>query len=298
MRGIGADQGGPGEIQVVEIGPRQSGGRGGQGQVLAVVHQLAGLTGRGALGRDEDGGEDRRLTRRRGDHGERRVRKRGTPAVGGDRQVRCRAGLPVVQVQPPTPEITLDVLHLVQGVPGVVEQRGVAVTDVAVDDPALGGGGRGEQVIGAGVGSGRPAGEVRQPAAGLPVQVTVALVVEPDVDDRMIDIGGQRRRIDVRGALVARRRRPADRPLTVHRAGQQRRQVRVVPHPEQTTGPGQVVELGGGQEPTGRQGADRGLSRLRVERAAEHPAQQVRAGGQIHRCCRCGTRRGSRPPDS
>jgi hypothetical protein len=28
------------------------------------------------------------------------------------------------------------------------------------------------------------------------------LVVEPDVDDRMIDIGGQRRRVDVRGALV------------------------------------------------------------------------------------------------
>ena len=254
----------------------------GQGEVLPVVHQLAGLAGRGALGRDEQRGDDRRFARRGGDAGEGRVRERGASAVGGDRQVGGGAGLPVVQVQPPTAEVALDVLHLVQGVPGVVEHRGVPVADVAVDDPALGGGGRGEQVVRAGVGGGGPGGEVGQPAAGLPVQVAVALVVEPDVDDRVVDVGGQRHRVDVRGALVARRQRSGDRPLTVDRAGQQRRQVRVVPEPEQPAGPGLVVELGGGQETTGRQRADRGLGGLRVQGAAEHPVQQVRAGGQIH----------------
>ena len=68
-------------------------------------------------------------------------------------------------------------------------------------------------------------------------------------------------RADVRRALVARRQRTRDRPLTVDRAGQQRRQVRVAPEPEQTTGSGSIVELGGGKEPTRRQGADRGVGR-------------------------------------
>jgi len=78
-------------------------------------------------------------------------------------------------------------LHLVQRVTDVVEHGGVPVSDVPVDHPSLGG--RGEPVVRARVWSGRPGGEVGQPAVGLPVQIAVALVMEPDVDDRAVDVG-------------------------------------------------------------------------------------------------------------
>src|SRR5664279_6661058 len=135
--------------------------------------------------------------------------------------------------------------------------------------------GRGEQVLRAGVGGGGPGGEVGQPAAGLPVQVAIALVMEPDVDDRVVDVGRQRHRVDVRAPLLPPRQGSGNRPLTVERAGQQRRQLRVVPEPEQADGPGLIVVLGRGQETTGRQRADRGLGRLPVQGAPEHPVQQV-----------------------
>ena len=77
------------------------------------------------------------------------------------------------------------------------------------------------------------------------------------------------------------RQRSGDRPFTVDRAGQQRRQIRVVPEPEQAAGPGQVVELGGGQESTVRERKDRRLRGLRVQGAPEHPIHQVRARGQL-----------------
>ena len=42
-----------------------------------------------------------------------------------------------------------------------------------------------------------------QPASALPVQVALALVMEPEVDHRVVDVGCQGHRVEVRGSLVA-----------------------------------------------------------------------------------------------
>src|SRR6478609_1788309 len=105
-----------------------------------------------------------------------------------DREELGDARLEIAQVHPPTAEVVLGVLDLVHRVPGVAEDERVAIADVALHRMALDAGRGGQCVVGSRVGLGAPEAEVDQGSAGLPVDIAIPVIVEADLDDRMVDV--------------------------------------------------------------------------------------------------------------
>ena len=77
------------------------------------------------------------------------------------------------------------------------------------------------------------------------------MIVEADLDDRMVDVGGKARREDGRCSLVAERQGSRKGALAVERPREQRVEPEVAAQPQAAAGPDLVVVLDGRQEAAG-----------------------------------------------
>src|SRR5207247_7402315 len=116
-------------------------------------------------------------------------------------------------------------------------------------------------------------------AAGLPVDLAVAVVVQAQLDPGGVHAGVQANLADAWGALVAGAQRPGSEELAGGAAGQQRVQGRPVADAELAAVA--VVELGRGQQAAVGGGGDGRLGRRLVDDRLVGPLHQVGGGGQV-----------------
>ena len=133
---------------------RDFGGRVGLDQ-FAVVDEFSAFAIGGTFGGDEDGGNDRRTTRGRGQHGDRRIRKGALPPCV---TIGRNSAMPVSRLRKyirQLPKSSL-VYWISCNEYLAAEDERVAIADVALHRVSLDGGRRGQRVVGSRVGLGAP----------------------------------------------------------------------------------------------------------------------------------------------